>query len=107
VQRVAMVCRMVPDKREEYLELHRSVWPGVEHTLRDGSIRNFTIFVRGDVLFGYYEYVGEDLAVDDARMAQDPVTQEWWSRTRPCQLPFDDLGDEPNWQIMDEAWHLD
>lgn len=105
--RVGMVCRMVPDKREEYLELHRNVWPGVEQTLREGNIRNFTIFVRGDVLFGYYEYVGDDLAADDAKMAADPVTQQWWSHTRPCQLPFDADGDEPNWQIMTEAWHLD
>ena len=52
--RVGMVCRMVPEKREEYLALHRAVWPGVEQTLREGNIRNFSIFVRGDVLFGYY-----------------------------------------------------
>ncbi|WP_240663864.1 L-rhamnose mutarotase [Microbacterium enclense] len=105
--RVAMVCRMVPEKREEYLALHRAVWPGVEQTLREGNIRNFSIFVRGDVLFGYYEYVGDDLAADDAKMAADPVTQEWWARTGPCQVPFDDDGSEPNWQIMTEAWHLD
>lgn len=105
--RVGMVCRMVPEKREEYLALHRTVWPGVEQTLREGNIRNFTIFVRGDVLFGYYEYVGDDLAADDAKMAADPVTQEWWALTAPCQVPFDDAGSEPNWQIMTEAWHLD
>ncbi len=105
--RVGMVCRMVPEKREEYLALHRAVWPGVEQTLREGNIRNFSIFVRGDVLFGYYEYVGDDLAADDAKMAADPVTQEWWARTGPCQIPFDGDGSEPNWQIMTEAWHLD
>ncbi|MFZ8477538.1 L-rhamnose mutarotase, partial [Staphylococcus aureus] len=56
---------------------------------------------------GYYEYVGDDLAADDAKMAADPVTQEWWALTGPCQVPFDDVGSEPNWQIMTEAWHLD
>ncbi|MGR1969151.1 L-rhamnose mutarotase, partial [Salmonella enterica] len=86
VLRVGMVCRMVPEKRDEYLALHRAVWPGVEQTLREGNIRNFTIFVRGDVLFGYYEYVGDDLAADDAKMAADPVTQEWWALTGPCQV---------------------
>ncbi|MFZ8521076.1 L-rhamnose mutarotase, partial [Staphylococcus aureus] len=67
----------------------------MEQTLREGNIRNFTIFVRGDVLFGYYEYVGDDLAADDAKMAADPVTQEWWALTGPCQVPFDDVGSEP------------
>lgn len=107
VLRVAMVCRMLPEKREEYLALHRDVWPGVEQTLREGNIRNFSIFERGEVLFGYYEYVGDDLAADDAKMAADPVTQRWWALTGPCQRPFDALGPEPTWQVMTEAWHLD
>ena len=105
IQRFGMAARLVPEKREEYLELHRNVWPGVEAMIAECGIRNFTIFVRGDVIFGYYEYVGDDYEADQARMAQDATTQEWWARTAPCQLPFDDLSSEPNWQPLDEAWH--
>ena len=107
VLRIGMVCRMRPEKREEYLELHRNVWPGVEEMTTACNIRNFTIFVLGDVLFGYYEYVGDDFAADQARMDADPVSQAWWARTAPCQVPFEEGADEPNWQIMTEAWHLD
>jgi L-rhamnose mutarotase len=107
VQRFGMVCRMRPDKREEYLALHSAVWPGVEETITACGIRNFTIFVTGDVLFGYYEYIGDDYERDQRKMAADPVTQEWWSRTAPCQVPFTADADVPNWQILDEVWHLD
>lgn len=107
VQRFGMVCRMRPEKREEYLELHSNVWPGVEATITECNIRDFSIFVLGDVLFGYYEYVGDDFEGDQERMAADPVTQEWWARTAPCQVPFEEGAEEPNWQIMTEAWHLD
>jgi L-rhamnose mutarotase len=107
VRRFGMAARLVPEKREEYLELHRNVWPAVESTLVSTGIRNFTIFVRGDVLFGYYEYVGDDYDADQARMAADPSTQEWWARTAPCQLPFDDASSAANWQELDETWHLD
>ena len=106
-RRFAMACRMRPEKREEYLELHAHVWPGVEQTLRDCGVRNFTIAVRGDVLLGYFEYVGEDYAADQLRMAADPVTQQWWALTDPCQRGFDD--DAPadaRWQEFDEVWHL-
>jgi L-rhamnose mutarotase len=106
-RRFGMACRMRPESREEYLALHAAVWPQVEATITACGIRNFTIFVRGDVLVGYYEYVGDDYDADQARMAEDPVTQEWWARTAPCQLPFDDASPEPNWQPLDEAWHLD
>ncbi|WP_303046692.1 L-rhamnose mutarotase [Microbacterium sp. RURRCA19A] len=102
-----MMCRMIPQKREEYLALHRAVWPGVEATITACGIRNFTIFVRGDVLVGYFEYIGEDYEADQRVMAADPVTQEWWAHTSPCQVPFDDLDDAPAWQELEEAWHLD
>jgi L-rhamnose mutarotase len=106
-RRFAMACRLRADKRAEYLALHADVWPAVEETITACGIRNFTIFVRGDVLFGYFEYVGEDYEADQARMAKDPETQRWWSLTDPCQYAFDD--DAPNgtrWQEFDEVWHL-
>ena len=102
-----MAARLVPEKREEYLRLHSDVWPQVEATITECGIRNFTIFVLGDVIFGYYEYVGEDYEADQARMAQDESTQRWWTQTAPCQLPFEPGSSEPNWQQFDEVWHLD
>ena len=106
-RRYGMAARLRPELREEYLTLHRAVWPSVEATITECGIRNFTIFVTGDVIFGYFEYVGEDYEADQARMALDPATQEWWSRTGPCQLPFTPGSGSPNWEIFDEAWHLD
>jgi L-rhamnose mutarotase len=107
VRRFGMAARVVPDKREEYLELHRAVWPAVENTLTACGVRNFTIFVLGGVLFGYYEYVGDDHEADQARIAADPSTQEWWALTAPCQLPFESDSSAANWQQLEEAWHLD
>ena len=105
--RFGMVARLRAEKRAEYLELHSAVWSGVASTITECGIRNFSIFVTGDVIFGYYEYVGDDFEGDQETMAADPVTREWWARTAPCQLPFDPDSGLPNWQIMDEAWHQD
>jgi L-rhamnose mutarotase len=106
VRRFGMAARLVPEKREEYLRLHGDVWTQVEATITACGIRNFTIFVLGDVIFGYYEYVGDDYETDQARMAQDATTQRWWAQTAPCQLPFEPGSSEPNWQQFDEVWHL-
>jgi len=103
-----MVCRVRPEKREEYLALHANTWPEVEQMNSAAGIRNFTIFIRDDVLFGYYEYVGDDYEGDQARMAESPRMREWWALTDPCQYGFDD--DAPagtRWQELDEAWHQD
>jgi len=107
-RRFGMACRLHPELRQEYLDLHAAVWPGVESMITECGIRNFTIFVRGDVLFGYYEYVGDDYEADQAKMQADPVSQEWWARTDPCQYGFDvDAPDGTRWQELDEVWHLD
>lgn len=40
------------------------------------------------LLFGYWECHGTDFAADAAKMAADPVTQDWWTPTDPCQEPL-------------------
>ncbi|MFF5215883.1 L-rhamnose mutarotase [Micromonospora sp. NPDC000442] len=106
MRRYGMVIRLRPEHRETYLRLHAEVWPGVEQTLREGNIRNFTIFLHGDLLFGYYEYVGDDHAADQRRMADDPETQAWWKLTDPCQESLAEPGSGHWWAPMQEIWHL-
>lgn len=106
-RRFAFVVGVHPEKREEYLELHRSVWPEVEAKLREGNIRNYSIYAFGDTLFGYYEYVGDDYEADMRRIDDDPASQRWLAHTDPCQVR---IGEEriPGaiWQPIDEVWHL-
>jgi len=107
VRRFGMAARMVPEKREEYLELHRNVWPEVEQALRDAHIRNYTIFAIGDVLFGYWEYVGDDYEADMARLDEHPPSREWLTHTDPCQVRIaEERVPGALWQPMDEIWHL-
>ena len=97
----------MPEKRAEYLRLHSAVWPQVEQTLRDCNVTNYTIFILEDTLFAYYEYEGTDHAADMARIAQDPVSQEWWTRTDPCQTAFGrEAAAGERWRAMQEIWHL-
>jgi L-rhamnose mutarotase len=107
VERHGLVVDVVPEKREEYLRLHAAVWPQVEATLQACNVHNYTIFVLENTLFAYYEYTGTDHEADMARIAQDPVTQEWWTHTDPCQTPFGrDAKPGERWRDMQEVWHL-
>ncbi|MET9634089.1 L-rhamnose mutarotase [Lentzea sp. NPDC006480] len=106
-QRYGMMIRLRPEHREEYLRLHSAVWPAVEQTMLDANIRNFTIFLHGDLLFGYYEYIGDDDEADQARIAADPETQRWWTLTDPCQESPAPPGSGHWWVPMREVWHLD
>ncbi|MFC1414788.1 L-rhamnose mutarotase [Streptacidiphilus sp. N1-12] len=105
MKRLAQTIRLRPEKREEYLKLHSAVWPAVEAAMWAANIRNFSIFLREDTLFGYLEYHGEDFEADMALLEADPQTQEWWKLTDPCQQPWSDA--DRQWSVMDEIWHQD
>jgi L-rhamnose mutarotase len=68
---------------------------------------NYTIFIRDDFLFGYYEYVGDDHAADLESIAADPETQRWWALTDPCQEQLPGTPDGSQWAPLAELWHLD
>jgi len=107
VRRVAQVVRIRPEKVDEYRALHRAVPEPVLERLRHCHIANYSIHLLGDRLFGYFEYHGEDLAADLARMADDPATQEWWELTAPCQQPVDEAAPGEWWASMEQVFFME
>jgi len=106
VKRIAQTIRLRPERREEYLTLHATVWPGVEAALHRAHVRNYSIFLHHNILFAYFEYHGEDFEADMAAVAADLVTQQWWKLTDPCQEPWPDRGTGGQWTDLPEIWHL-
>ncbi len=76
------------DKIEEYVNLHNNAWPGVLDMIHRCNLRNYSIFLQEDMVFAYFEYVGENYENDMKIMAQDEVTLEWWKHTKPCFEKF-------------------
>jgi len=109
MQRMGMVIGLNADKVAEYRELHANVWPGVLKMIIACHIRNYSIFLKEpeNLLFGYWEYHGEDFEADAARMAADPETQRWWDVCMPCQAPLDTRKDGEWWAMMEDVFHLD
>lgn len=109
MQRMGMIIGIRPEKIDEYKRLHADTWPDVLRQIADSDIRNFSIFLREpeNLLFGYFEYHGQDFAADMARMAADPETQRWWRLTDPCQEPLASRADGEQWSFMEEVFHCD
>ena len=107
MKRHAQTIRLRPERREEYLALHRAVWPGVEAALRAAHFRNYTIFLRGDVLFSYFEYDGDDFEADLASIAADPDTRRWWQLTDPCQHRMPDAPTGEQWSDMNQIFFME
>ena len=109
MQRMGMVIGLDPGKVDEYKRLHAAVWPEILALISACNITNYSIFLKEpeNLLFGYWEYVGNDFAADMARMAADPTTQRWWAVCKPCQLPLTGRAPDEWWAGMTEVFHLD
>jgi L-rhamnose mutarotase len=105
--RHASVIRLRPEHAEEYLRLHRDTWPDVLAMISAANIRDYSIYLFRDLLFSYYEYVGEDYAADMARIAADPATQRWWQLTDPCQDKVPEAEPGEWWHALPEIFHHD
>jgi L-rhamnose mutarotase len=66
--RFGQIGKLKKDKIDEYIELHANTWPGVLKTITECNLRNYSIFIHGDLLFSYYEYIGEDYEADMEKM---------------------------------------
>lgn len=108
MQRMGMVIGIAADKIADYKALHAAVWPSVLATLQRAQVRNYSIFLREpeNLLFGYWEYVGEDFAADMAAIAADPDTRNWWALCGPCQLPLASRDSGEHWAMMEQVFHL-
>jgi L-rhamnose mutarotase len=92
---------------ESYKAYHAEVWPEVLAMIRECHIRNYSIFLKDNYLFGYFEYHGTDLKADFAKMAAHPKTQEWWSIMQPMQEPLPTRQEGEWWAEMEEVFHVD
>ena len=107
VRRYGHLIGLRPEAYEKYVEHHAAVWPGVLKTIYDCNIRNYTIFYKDNMLFAYFEYIADDFAADMAKMAADPVTQEWWALMQPMQQPIATRQKGEWWADMREVFHVD
>lgn len=102
-----MTIRLRPGSKEAYTRYHRQAWPEVLTMLSARHIHNYSIYLRNDVLFSYFEYHGADFKADMDRMGADPKTQEWWAVVKPLQEPYAGIEEGAWWSTMEEVFHLD
>lgn len=106
MRRFGSIIKIKPEGREEYIRWHANPMPGVNEMIKECNISNYSIFIRGDYLFSYYEYIGDNYEADMEKMAADPVTQKWWSVVKPLMQPLEDREENEFWSEMQEIYYL-
>jgi L-rhamnose mutarotase len=109
MKRFGQVLGLDRTRVDEYTRAHARIWPEIEAAIRAAGIRNYSIFLRDGLLFGYYEYHGPDDEYD-ARMralAAAPRMREWWDWMESMQIPAANRAAGEWWAEMREVFHQD
>ena len=74
-ERSAFVLHVRPDRLDEYVEAHENVWPEMLDALTGAGIRNYSIYLAGTDVFGYFE--ADDLEAAGRYLAEQEVCTRW------------------------------
>ena len=55
MEKYAWTGKIVPGAQEEYKKRHDEIWPEMKEVLEKAGIVNYSIWMTGETLFGYYE----------------------------------------------------
>ena len=106
-QRYAMAVRLKDEKRDFYIKNHASVWPEILEELKKINVKNYSIYLKDDFMFGYLEYDGNNFDEDMAVMQKITILDKWTKLMIDCFNTFPNNEDNGSWVMMDEIFHLD
>ena len=70
------------------------------------NIQNWTVYKHLDMVYYYYEYVGEDISKDISNLEKTKEFIEFSNRIEPLFIPLDE-NEEKVWHYMTEVFHMD
>lgn len=76
MERYAWKARLLEGKREEYIRRHDEIWQEMKDVLAAAGIRNYSIWLCGDEIFGYYE-CEKGIAHAAKTQHDSPVVAKW------------------------------
>jgi L-rhamnose mutarotase len=98
MERHTFVARLNRTHREQYIDAHRNVPPGLLARYRQAGVRNLSVFLHEDLLFLYLESDNYDAAL--AALENDPIEREW----EKLMSPMLDAG---GYREIVQLFHLD
>ncbi|TWD80830.1 L-rhamnose mutarotase [Kribbella amoyensis] len=105
MNRYCFCLQVRPDRLEEYVERHRTVWPDMQAALRDAGWHNYSLFLRDDgLLIGYVE--AEDLDAAQKAMAATEVNARWQAEMTEFFAGDDGRPPDESFLLLREIFHL-
>jgi L-rhamnose mutarotase len=105
VNRYCFCLQVRPDRLDEYVVRHRTVWPEMQAALRESGWHNYSLFLRDDgLLIGYVE--ADDLEAAQQAMAATEVNTRWQAEMTEFFTGIDGRPPDEAFLLLPEIFHL-
>ena len=91
---IGNVWRVRAGKQDEYLRRHKTIWPELAELLRDSGVKEYSIYIRGDLVFSHM--VVDDYVAMTGKVAQSQVSSQWEEQFKDI-LEYPDADAETGW----------
>ncbi len=106
MQRVCFQLQVRPDRIDEYVERHATVWPDMLRALADTGWHNYSLFLRPDgLLIGYLETPSLEQAQQG--MAATEVNARWQAEMAEFFVELGDARPDTGFVQLQEVFHLE
>jgi len=72
--KVAFTMKLKQDRVQDYIKIHEDIWPEMKIALKNAGRFNFSIWLSGNTVFGYYEI--KDKLLNEV-LKQNEVFKRW------------------------------
>ena len=76
MERYAWKAVLKNGKKDEYIRRHKEIWREMVEVLKSAGIENYSIWLGGNELFGYYE-CNKGIEYAAKVQAESPVVDKW------------------------------
>lgn len=111
-EKYAWRAKIVPGTEAEYRRRHDALWDDMRAVLKSAGIRNYTIWMSGNELFGYYE-CEKGVAYAAKVQSESPIVKKWDAYMQDILIMEKDpvTGAQPsltkvfesNWEVLQDA----
>src|SRR4051795_2547584 len=106
MERVCFQLQVRPERIDEYVRRHASVWPDMLRAIEDSGRRNYSLFLRPDgLLIGYYETDSDEESA--RRMQEDPRTAAWEADMAEFFVTLEGTRADTGAEKLREVFHLE
>ena len=105
MEHVLFIQKVRPEKKQEYLEAHRKVWPEVLSLIKDSGVQREIIWIKDETLYVYI--MAEDFDKALGRQGETKLFQKWVEKMQPLLSEMQDYSEEGRIVKLEKVFDLE